>query len=54
MPAKSEKQRKFIGAEIARKRSGKKTRTKMSAKQISDFAKKHMKKGMPKKSGKKC
>jgi hypothetical protein len=29
MPAKSEKQRKFMGAELARKRAGKKTQTGM-------------------------
>ena len=27
MPAKTEKQRKFMGAELARKRAGKKTKT---------------------------
>ena len=27
MPAKSKKQRKFMGAELARKRAGKKTKT---------------------------
>jgi hypothetical protein len=40
MPAKSEKQRKFMGAELARKRAGKKTRTGMSEKQLEDFASK--------------
>lgn len=40
MPAESEKQRKFMGAELARKRAGKKTKTKMSEKQLSDFASK--------------
>lgn len=40
MPAKSEKQRKFMGAELARKRSGKKTQTGMSEKQLEDFASK--------------
>lgn len=43
MPAKSEKQRKFMGAELARKRAGKKTRTGMSEKQLEDFAKKKKK-----------
>ena len=38
MPAKSEKQRKFMGAELARKRAGKKTQTGMSEKQLEDFA----------------
>ena len=44
MPAKSEKQRKFMGAELERKREGKKTRTGMSEKQLEDFAAKPDKK----------
>jgi hypothetical protein len=40
VPAKSEKQRKFMGAELGRKRAGKKTRTGMSESQLKDFAKK--------------
>jgi len=44
MPAKSEKQRKFMGAELQRKREGKKTKTKMSEKQLEEFAKKKKKK----------
>ena len=40
MPAKSEKQRRYMGAELARKRAGKKTRTGMSEKQLREFAKK--------------
>jgi hypothetical protein len=43
MPAKSEKQRNFMGAELARKRAGKKTRTGMSEKQLEDFASKSKK-----------
>jgi hypothetical protein len=43
MPAKSEKQRKFMGAELARKRAGKKTRTGMSEKQLEEFASKDSK-----------
>jgi hypothetical protein len=43
MPAVSEKQRKFMGAELARKRSGKKTKTGMSEKQLRDFARKKKK-----------
>lgn len=39
MPAKTEKQRRFMAAELARKREGKKTKTGMSEKQLSDFAK---------------
>jgi hypothetical protein len=38
MPAKTEKQRKFMGAELARKRAGKKTQTGMSEKQLEEFA----------------
>jgi hypothetical protein len=40
MPAKTEKQRKFMGAELARKRSGKKTKTGMSEKKLEEMAKK--------------
>ena len=39
-PSTSERQRKFMGAELARKRAGKKTKTGMSEKQLRDFAKK--------------
>jgi hypothetical protein len=45
MPAKSDKQRKFMGAELGRKRAGKKTKTGMSESQLEDFAKKPKKKG---------
>ncbi len=38
MPAKTEKQRKFMGAELQRKREGKKTKTGMSEQQLEDFA----------------
>lgn len=40
MPATSEKQRKFMGAELARKRSGQKTKTGMNEKQLKEFASK--------------
>lgn len=40
MPATSEKQRRFMGAELGRKRSGKSTQTKMSEEQLRDFARK--------------
>jgi hypothetical protein len=40
MPAKTEKQRKFMGAELARKREGKKTKTGMSEKKLEEFASK--------------
>lgn len=38
MPSVSEKQRKFMGVELARKRAGEKTKTGMSEKQLSEFA----------------
>ena len=40
MPAKSEKQRRFMAADYARKRAGKKTKTGMSKKQLREYAKK--------------
>jgi hypothetical protein len=40
MPAKTEKQRKFMGAELQREREGKKTKTGMSEKKLEDFASK--------------
>ena len=40
MPAKTEKQRKFMGAELQRKREGKKTETGMSEKELEKFASK--------------
>jgi hypothetical protein len=43
MPAQSEKQRRFMGAELARKRAGKKTQTGMSEKQLEEFASKRRK-----------
>lgn len=43
MPAESERQRKFMGAELARLRAGKKTQTGMSEQQLRDFAKKRRK-----------
>jgi hypothetical protein len=44
MPAKSEKQRKFMGAELARKRAGKKTKTGMSENELEKMASKPSKK----------
>jgi len=38
MPAESVKQQRFMGAELARKRAGKKTKTGMSEKQLEEFA----------------
>ncbi len=40
MPAKTEKQRKFMGAELQRTREGKTTETGMTEKQLEDFASK--------------
>ena len=40
MPATSEKQRKFMGAELGRLRAGEKTKPHMSEAQLRDFAKK--------------
>jgi len=37
-PAVSRKQQKMMGAELARKRAGKKTKTKMSEKQLEEYA----------------
>ncbi|MHA2313057.1 MAG: DUF3008 family protein [Candidatus Thorarchaeota archaeon] len=58
MPAASKKQRRFMGADLARKRAGKKTRTDMGESQLEDFAK-TKEKGLPmdkrsKKSKKRC
>ena len=39
MPATSEKQRRFMGAELARKRAGKQTQTGMSEAQLEEYAK---------------
>jgi len=38
MPSVSERQRRFMGAELARKRAGKKTKTGMSESQLKDFS----------------
>lgn len=38
MPAVSERQRRFFGAELARKRAGKKTRTGMSEEKLRHYA----------------
>lgn len=40
MPSTSEKQRRFMGAEYARAKAGKKTQTGMSKQQLRDFARK--------------
>ena len=38
MPSVSKRQQRFMGAELSRKRAGKKTKTKMSEKQLREFA----------------
>ena len=48
MPAASKKQQQFMGAELQRKRAGKKTRTRMTAAQLKGFAE-TKRKGLPKK-----
>jgi hypothetical protein len=40
MPARTEKQRRFMGAELQRKREGKKTQTGMSEKDLEKYASK--------------
>lgn len=40
MPGKTAKQRRFMGAELGRKRQGAPTKTDMTEKQLRDFAKK--------------
>lgn len=38
MPAVSKAQQRFAGAELARKRTGKRTKTKMTEAQLEEFA----------------
>jgi hypothetical protein len=40
MPAKTEKQRRFMGAELQRKREGKKTQTGMTENELEKWASK--------------
>ena len=40
MPARTEKQRRFMGAELQRKREGKKTQTDMTEKELEKMASK--------------
>jgi hypothetical protein len=40
MPAESERQRRFMAMELARKRRGERTKTGMSESQLRDFARK--------------
>lgn len=43
MPAVSERQRRFMGAELGRSRAGEKTRTGMSEEKLEHFAKRRKK-----------
>ncbi len=52
MPAVSKKQQMFMAMELERKRAGKKTKTKMTEKQLHDFAS-TKRKGLPKQTKKK-
>jgi len=38
MPAKSKKQQMFMGAELSRKRAGKKTKTGMTEQKLKEYA----------------
>lgn len=44
MPSYTERQRRFMGAELARKRAGKSTETGMSETQLREFASKPIRK----------
>ncbi len=46
MPAKSKAQQRFMGAELERKREGKKAKTNMTTKQLEEFAS-TKRKGLP-------
>ena len=46
MPAVSKKQQQFMAMELARKRAGKKTKTKMTEKQLEEYAS-TKRKGLP-------
>ena len=52
MPAVSKKQRRFMGAELRRKREGKRTRTGMTLSQLEEYAS-TKEKGLPKRKRKK-
>jgi hypothetical protein len=47
MPSRSRSQQRMMGAELARKRAGKKTKTGMTEKQLAEFAA-TPRKGLPK------
>ena len=50
MPATTQVQQSFAGADLRRKRAGKKTRTKMTEKQLEDLAS-TKRKGLPARAG---
>jgi hypothetical protein len=50
MPPVSKKQMRFAGAELARKRAGKQTKTDMSEAQLMDYATKPKGKKLPEKA----
>ena len=52
MPSKTERQRRFMGAELARKRRGEKTRTDLPEKELEEYAAKV--KGKKKKKGRRA
>jgi hypothetical protein len=51
MPSTSKKQQEFMGAELARKRAGKPTKTKMTVQELIDFAS-TPRKGLPERANK--
>ena len=54
MPAESERQRRFMGAELGRAERGEKTQTGMTKNQLKDFARKPVRgKSRSKRSGRK-
>lgn len=53
MPAESEKQRRFMGADLGRLRAGKSTQTGMNEGQLRDFARKPARGGRRGRAGKK-
>lgn len=49
MPARSQAQQEFFGAELARRRAGKKPRIKMSTEKVEEYAS-TSRKGLPKRA----
>lgn len=54
MPAKTAKQQRFMGAELARARAGKRTKTGMSVTKLEEMARKAPKKKVRKKAGRRA